>query len=85
MSAPQAKSLAAKLCVVGQAVRTHEGKIHGSVVEAIGRWILGGAYAPGDLLPKEDDLAEKLGVSRTSVREAVKVLSAKGLLLARLG
>jgi DNA-binding FadR family transcriptional regulator len=37
----------------------------------------------GDLLPREDDLVEKLGVSRTSVREAVQVLSAKGLLQAR--
>jgi DNA-binding FadR family transcriptional regulator len=81
--APRGKSQAAKLRVVGQAARTHEGKIHGSVVDAIGQWILGGAYAPGDLLPREDDLAEKLGVSRTSVREAVKVLSAKGLLQAR--
>ena len=59
------------------------GGVHGAVVDAIGRWILGGAYAPGDLLPREDDLAEKLGVSRTSIREAVKVLSAKGLLQAR--
>src|SRR5260370_12148363 len=81
--APRGKSLAAKLRVIGQAARTHEGKIHGSVVETIGRWILGGAYAPDDLLPREDDLAEKLGVRRTSVREAVKVLSAKGLLQAR--
>ena len=48
-----------------------------------GRWILGGTYAPDDLLPREDDLAAELGVSRTSIREAVKVLSAKGLLQAR--
>ena len=40
-------------------------------------------YAPDDLLPREDDLAVELGVSRTSIREAVKVLSAKGLLQAR--
>jgi DNA-binding FadR family transcriptional regulator len=40
-------------------------------------------YAPDDLLLREDDLAEQLGVSRTSIREAVKVLSAKGLLQAR--
>ena len=61
----------------------NESTIHGSVVDAIGRWILGGVHAPGDLLPREDDLAEKLGVSRTTVREAVRVLSAKGLLQAR--
>jgi GntR family galactonate operon transcriptional repressor len=77
------KVVAAKLSVMGDAARSHEGKIHGSVVEAIGRWILGGTYAPNDLLPREDDLAVELGVSRTSIREAVKVLSAKGLLQAR--
>jgi GntR family transcriptional regulator, galactonate operon transcriptional repressor len=60
-----------------------QGGVHDSVVGVIGRWILGGVYAPDDLLPREDDLAEKLGVSRTSVREAVRVLSAKGLLQAR--
>jgi GntR family transcriptional regulator, galactonate operon transcriptional repressor len=58
-------------------------RVHDFVVGAVGRWILGGVYAPGDLLPREDDLAEKLGVSRASVREAVKVLGAKGLLQAR--
>ncbi len=77
------KALAAKLLATGDPARTYEGKIHGSVVDAIGRWILGGTYAPDDLLPREDDLAEQLGVSRTSIREAVKVLSAKGLLQAR--
>jgi GntR family transcriptional regulator, galactonate operon transcriptional repressor len=81
--ASKGKMVAAKLSVMGDAARSHEGKIHGSVVEAIGRWILGGTYAPNDLLPREDDLAVELGVSRTSIREAVKVLSAKGLLQAR--
>ena len=77
------KAFASKLRVMGDAARTHEGKIHGAVVDAIGRWILGGTYAPDDLLPREDDLALALGVSRTSIREAVKVLSAKGLLETR--
>jgi len=71
------------LRIIAKAPRIYEGKIHGSVVETIGRWILGGTYAPQELLPREDDLAEKLHVSRTSIREAVKVLSAKGLLEAR--
>jgi DNA-binding FadR family transcriptional regulator len=81
--ASQEKAFTAKLRLVGEVGRTHEGKIHGSVVDAIGRWILGGTYAPNDLLPREDDLAIELGVSRTSIREAVRVLSAKGLLQAR--
>lgn len=58
-------------------------KVHGSVVKTIGSWILSGKYPPNALLPREDDLAGQLGVSRTSLREAVKVLSAKGLLEAR--
>ncbi len=60
--------------------KAYEGSIHGSVVDTVAKWILGGTYAPGQLLPREDDLARNLNVSRTSVREAVKVLSAKGLL-----
>jgi len=81
--APEGKTSASKLRVMGDAARMHEGRIHGSVVDTIGRWILGGTYASDDLLPREDDLAELLRVSRTSIREAVKVLSAKGLLQAR--
>jgi GntR family transcriptional regulator, galactonate operon transcriptional repressor len=57
--------------------------VHDSVVRTLGSWVLGGRYASGDILPREDDLAAALGVSRTSVREAVKVLSAKGLLETR--
>jgi GntR family galactonate operon transcriptional repressor len=59
------------------------GRVHDSVVRTIAAWVLGGRYQPGDTLPREDDLMAALGVSRTSLREAVKVLSAKGLLEAR--
>jgi GntR family transcriptional regulator, galactonate operon transcriptional repressor len=67
----------------GIAVAARTSKVHGSVVKTIGSWILSGKYPPHALLPREDDLAGQLGVSRTSLREAVKVLSAKGLLEAR--
>jgi len=40
---------------------------------------------PGDKLPTERELAEKLGVGRSSVREALRALSAIGLLEARPG
>jgi GntR family galactonate operon transcriptional repressor len=53
--------------------------LQGRVIEAIGLDIVGGRYQPGDFLPTEADLTEEHGVSRTSVREAMKVLSAKGL------
>lgn len=45
--------------------------------------VLEGRIAAGDTLPREDDLAAEFAVSRTSLREAVKVLAAKGLLEAR--
>ncbi len=51
----------------------------GHVIEALGRAIVGGTYAPGELLPREAELTDEYGVSRTSVREAMKVLAAKGL------
>jgi DNA-binding FadR family transcriptional regulator len=38
-----------------------------------------GEYEPGSQLPNEADLADRLGVSRGGVREAVKALAAKGL------
>jgi DNA-binding FadR family transcriptional regulator len=59
------------------------GRVHDLVVRAMAGWVLGGRYRPGDILPREEDLMLALGVSRTSLREAVKVLSAKGLLEAR--
>lgn len=50
-----------------------------TVIDGIGRSIVGGAVAPGDFLATEPELGAKFGVSRTSVREAMRVLSAKGL------
>ena len=42
-------------------------------------------YRPGDKLPSERELAEMLGVSRVSVREAIRSLEAVGLLEVRHG
>ena len=47
--------------------------------------ILSGRLKPGDRLPSESDMGKMLGVSRTVVREAVRLLSAKGLVEARSG
>ena len=49
----------------------------------IGLRILRGELRPGDPLPVDDDPTSDLNVSRTVVREAVKVLAAKGLVEAR--
>lgn len=54
--------------------------LQGRVIETIGADIVRGRFAPGTLLPKEADLVAEYQVSRTSVREAMKVLAAKGLI-----
>lgn len=56
---------------------------HAELVADIGRRIIGGEYKPGDSLPTEAELGEMLGVSRNGVREAVKVLASKGLIVSR--
>jgi GntR family transcriptional regulator, galactonate operon transcriptional repressor len=58
-------------------------RLFGQVAQHLGRAIVAGAYGAGDLLPNEDGLPEGLNVSRTAYREAVKILTAKGLVEAR--
>lgn len=53
------------------------------LAEKLAQKILAGDYPPESILPGEMELAEIFGVSRTAVREAVKTLSAKGMLLPR--
>lgn len=57
--------------------------LHGQVVQQLGRRIGSGIYPPGCLLPNEEELGAELGVSRTALREAIKVLAAKGLVASR--
>lgn len=58
---------------------------HELVLEQIRTSILLGRYRPGDSLPPERSLAEFLGVSRTTVREAVAVLVDDGLVEVKRG
>lgn len=53
------------------------------LAEKLAQRILKGDYAPGTILPGEIELGEQYGVSRTAVREAVKTLTAKGMVLPR--
>lgn len=55
------------------------------VVAVFEQQILSGELAPGTTLPTEAELCELLGVSRTVVRDAVRALVARGLLLVRQG
>lgn len=55
------------------------GSVVGGVIERLEELIFS-ALDPGESLPSEGQLAEKLGVSRLSVREATRALEARGLL-----
>ncbi|MBU0582629.1 MAG: FadR family transcriptional regulator [Alphaproteobacteria bacterium] len=59
------------------------GGLHASVVQQIGMRIVQGEFLPGEVLPTADDSSEMLGVSRTVLREAIKVLAGKGLVESR--
>jgi DNA-binding FadR family transcriptional regulator len=53
--------------------------LHEYVIEEIGKRIISGELAPRTALPGETELCVTLGVSRTALREALRVLASKGL------
>ena len=55
--------------------------VHGNTVDFLGEAIVGGRYPVGGTIPPEPLLCEELGVSRTVVRESIKSLVAKGLIV----
>ncbi|OSQ43349.1 FadR/GntR family transcriptional regulator [Thalassospira alkalitolerans] len=57
--------------------------LHSIVAHDLGARIVSGKLAPGEVLPTEAALSESLDVSRTALREAIKILSAKGLIESR--
>ncbi len=59
--------------------------LYQSVQDAIKAHIFDNGIRPGDPLPPETELARQLGVSRNSVREAVKALESTGILESRRG
>lgn len=71
------------LCRVMEPIRKIA--VHELVVQRIRRAIHLGDYLPGDRLPSERDIAERLAVSRETVREAIKVLEKDGYVVSRRG
>lgn len=59
--------------------------LHNAVIDQVCELIDRGFLAPGQTLPSERDLAQELGVSRNSVREALRVLEARGIVVTRHG
>ncbi len=62
----------------------------GSLSQQVAKQLLsdfqeGVRYRPGDKLPNENDLAGEYGVSRGTLREAIRILSSHGVLVVRRG
>jgi len=68
-----------RTAIAGRRVRT----AHAQIVDTLGRDIIGGRIPSGTILPGDADLMERFGVSRTVLREALKSLAAKGLIVPR--
>ena len=73
--------IASKL--IYRAVKTS--RLYEQILQQLEDSIVKGQLKPGDQLPPERDLAQRFGVSRTAVREAVKALREKGLVEAYTG
>src|SRR4051794_8013837 len=56
-----------------------------SIAEQIRGAIVGGKLAQGERMPPERELAEQFGVSRVTVRDALRALEAMGLIEVRVG
>jgi DNA-binding FadR family transcriptional regulator len=62
---------------------TRPKRLHEHIVDVLGARIVRGDYAADAALPVEDALVTQLGVSRTVVREAIKVLAQKNMIEVR--
>ena len=60
-----------------------ERNIHAYLAGKLGREIVGGTYPPGSLLPNAIEMCARFSVSRTALREAYSMLTAKALIVAR--
>jgi GntR family transcriptional repressor for pyruvate dehydrogenase complex len=60
-------------------------RLHDAISDRLEQMILDGVLAPGAVLPSENELTDELGVSRTAVRDAMRVLAVKGLVEIRHG
>jgi DNA-binding FadR family transcriptional regulator len=66
-------------------IRTHRKllRVHGTLPQEIGADIVSGELQPGEVLDNEVEASTRLGVSRNTYREAMRILAAKGLISSR--
>jgi len=60
-------------------------KLYTQVADQVQKLIISESLRPGDKLPSERELAERMSVSRTVVREAIRVLGVRGLVKVKAG
>jgi GntR family transcriptional repressor for pyruvate dehydrogenase complex len=60
-------------------------RIGAGVAAVLRQGIIDGDFSDGDLLPKEDELLASFGVSRQSLRDAMRILETEGLVTVRRG
>jgi len=63
----------------------HVARASDEVVQQIKALIFSGQLGPGDQLPSEKDLTEQFGLSRITIRDALRVLESDGLIEIRVG
>ena len=67
------------------AIRLDNRPLYARAIEALELLIQNEQFRPGDQLPSEEKLAEELGVSRSTLREAIGQLESRGVILRRQG
>jgi GntR family galactonate operon transcriptional repressor len=88
-SAVKRRRVASEHAVVGRAARqgrddpAFERNIYSQLAGRLGQEIVAGVYPAGSLLPNAQDMCARFSVSRTALREAYSILSAKALIVAR--
>jgi GntR family transcriptional regulator, transcriptional repressor for pyruvate dehydrogenase complex len=74
-----------QLAIDRRAPTVHVPKVAELVAAEVRRRIVGGELSEGDELPRESDMQEEFRVSRHSIREALRILEAEGLVRIRRG
>src|SRR3972149_5816084 len=87
-AAPRSRAGLGRATIVSSIPRGDEAvsfdrNMHSYLANRLGREIVGGLYPPGSLLPNEVEMCARFSVSRTTLREAYSMLSAKSLIVAR--
>ncbi|MFI6071672.1 FadR/GntR family transcriptional regulator [Actinoplanes sp. NPDC051343] len=85
MTTPSTSAAGVLSAPAAGAVRTRGDRLGTAVVASLVDDIVSGRLAAGDTLPTEAEIGDHFGVSRTVVRESIKLLQDKGLVLIHRG